>query len=129
MAIFSLVSWWYSAGWLILAKKCGWRLNALVGFFSIPLLLSSLFAPFRQISAGQQVQGPLGMQLRALGDLLFSRFIGAAVRSILIVVGIITIVLVMLLQGIVLLAWPLLPFLPVAGMVLMGMGVIYEPNA
>src|SRR6185503_10611425 len=92
MVIISLFSWWYTTGWLTLIRKVSKRVESVLGFFSVALLLKSLFSPFRQISAGR-VNGPLNVQLQAWGDRLFSRFIGAMVRSFLIVIGLSTVAL------------------------------------
>lgn len=88
-----------------------------VDFFSIDVLIGTLFAPFRQISAGQ-VRGPLGVQLRAFADRLVSRLIGAMVRSFLIIAGSITLVCTLLMGVVLLVGWAILPFVPVAGVVL-----------
>ncbi len=61
--------------------------------------------------------------MRALIDRLFSRLIGAFVRSHLLVVGGVTIALQAVLALVMILAWLLVPFLPVAGIVLMISGV------
>ncbi len=114
MVIISLFSWWYTAGWLTLVQKCGARIQGVVGFFSVPLLLGSLFAPFRQISAGH-VQGSLSVQLQALGDRLFSRVIGAFVRTFLILIGLATVAVLAVLCLLAIIAWPLLPFAPLLG--------------
>ena len=115
MVIFSLFSWWYTTGWLTLLQKCGIRVQAVLKFFSVPILLGSLFAPFRQISAGR-VDGSLSVQFAAWGDRIFSRFIGAIVRSFLILVGLVTVVVFGVLCLVVAITWPFLPFAPVIGL-------------
>ena len=122
MVIFSLFSWWYTTGWLTLMQKCGARLQGVLKFFSVGQLLGSLFAPFRQISAGR-VQGPLNVQLQALGDRIFSRAIGAVVRSMIIVFGLIIAVVAALLCVIFIAVWPLLPLAPFIGLFFSGKGV------
>lgn len=118
MLIAAFFSWWYGVGWLTLGRKVGGRINGALSFFSVTQLATSLFAPFRQISAGR-VQGPLGVQMRAWGDRQFSRIIGAIVRLLLIFVGLISAGLYAVFGGIMLVFWPVLPALPVVGMVLM----------
>lgn len=119
MVVFSLFSWWYTTGWLTLIRKGGARIGAVLSFFSVPLLITSLFAPFRQISAGR-VQGPLAVQLQAWGDRLFSRFIGAIIRSFLILLGLVTVVVVGAVVLVVVVAWPLLPVAPLVGLIMAG---------
>lgn len=117
MLLTTFFSWWYGVGWLSLGRKVGGRVNGVLKFFSVGQLATSLFAPFRQISAGS-VQGPLGVQLRAWGDRQFSRVIGAVVRLLLIACGLAGALLYGLFGIIMMVLWPLLPALPVAGLVL-----------
>jgi len=122
MVIFSLFSWWYTTGWLTLVQKCGGRLQGTLKFFSVGQLLGSLFAPFRQISAGR-VQGPLAVQMRALGDRIFSRVIGAVVRLMIIVLGLLVVAVLTIVCVASIVAWPLLPLAPFIGLLFAGKGV------
>lgn len=121
MILFGLLSWWYTIGWLTVMRKCGARVQAVLRFFSVPLLIGSLFAPFRQISAGR-VQGPLGVQLKAWGDRLFSRIIGAVVRTMLILTGLIIVAVMIVIALVILAVWPLVPIAPVIGLLFIGSG-------
>lgn len=121
MVIFSLFSWWYTTGWLTLMQKCGGRLQSTLKFFSVGQLMGSLFAPFRQISAGR-VQGPLAVQMRALGDRIFSRVIGAVVRLMIIVLGLIVVAVLAIVCVAFIAAWPLLPLAPFIGLLFSGKG-------
>ena len=79
--------------------------------FSLGLLLKTLFAPWRQISAGQ-VRGPIGVQIRAFFDRLFLRIIGGFIRTVTLIVGLIALC-VMLLVGLMrIVVWPLVPIMP-----------------
>ena len=122
LLVTELFMWWYTAGLRQRLKKISVRLDGTIDYFSMDLLLKTLFAPFRQISAGK-VDGSLEVKMRALIDRLFSRLIGAFVRSLLLVVGGVTIALQAVLALVMILAWLLVPFLPVAGIVLMISGV------
>ena len=124
MLLVSLFGWWYGVGWLTLARRVGSSSQRVLQFFSVSELAGSLFAPFRQISAGR-VDGPLDAQLRAFGDRLLSRFIGAFVRSLLIITGLLVALLAGAFGVIAMVAWPFLPVLPFigAGLMLAGFAV------
>jgi hypothetical protein len=122
MLLPTFFSWWYGEGWLSLGRKVSGRVTGVLKFFSVGQLATSLFAPFRQISAGR-VQGPLGMQLRAWGDKQFSRVIGAVVRLLLIFCGLIGAFLYGVLGIIMMVLWPLLPAIPAVGLMLAVTGV------
>ena len=119
----SFLSWWYGEGWLIQINEVKNRLSRVNDRYSISLLLSTLFSPFRQISAGS-VRGPLGVQLRAWLDRLVSRFIGAGIRSVLIFIGIVAAFLEVLVGVLRLALWPLMPVMPVVGFVAMTVGTL-----
>ncbi len=117
--LIGLFSWWYTTGWLTLIRKMGIRIAGVLSFFSVGELAGSLFAPFRQISAGS-VQGSLNVKFHAWLDQLFSRAIGAVVRLLLIFAGLIIAMAMAVLAVIVIVIWPLLPVLPLVGF---GLGV------
>lgn len=112
MLIVGLFSWWYGAGWLQRVIAVRDRFLSLYDYFSIDLLIRSLFSPFRQISAGQ-VQGPIGVQIRAFFDRLISRVIGAIVRLIIMTIGIVALILQLIVGLVQVLVWPLIPVLPI----------------
>lgn len=114
--------WWYGLGWVRLMHGVGVRIQGVLQFFSVGLLLGSLFAPYRQISAGR-VRGNLQAELQALGDRLFSRLIGAVIRLMLILTGLATALLVALFGLVVIAVWPVLPVAPLVGVFLMQAGV------
>ncbi len=122
LLVTELLKWWYTAGLRQRLQKISVRLDGTIDYFSMDLLLKTLFAPFRQISAGK-VDGSLEVKLRALIDKLFSRLIGAFVRLLLLVVGGVTIMLQAVSALVVIVLWLLVPFLPVAGIVLTVIGV------
>lgn len=121
MVLGDILVWWYSAGLRQQAKGAGERLDGILDYFSIGLLLGTLFAPFRQISAGG-VDGPLEERLRGVFDQLISRAVGAVARLIIMGIGVVTLLFSVLLAGIWLLVWTLLPLLPIIGIVLFLIG-------
>lgn len=123
MLIVGLLSWWYGAGWwqrIVAVKE---RIAGLYDYFSIDLLLKTLFAPFRQISAGG-VRGPLSVQLQAWFDRLISRIIGAVVRIGVIVIGSLALLLGAFVGLMMIIIWPLIPLMPIICIVLAMMGWI-----
>ena len=122
LLVTEMLRWWYTAGLHQRLQKISLRLDGTIDYFSMDLLLKTLFAPFRQISAGS-VDGPLEVKLRALVDKLFSRLIGAFIRLLLLVIGCITIAIQVVLALLVLLLWVLVPLLPIGGLLLTVMGV------
>lgn len=121
MVIWGVLTWWYREGWLQCIKRVEARLDATLDYFSFGLLVSTFFAPFRQISAGG-VNGPLEVQARAFLDRLVSRLIGAAVRSIMIVVGSVAILMNVIVGIIFVIGWGLVPILPFIGLGLFILG-------
>ncbi len=111
MFIVGMFSWWYGAGWERCIGSVKNGLLSIYDYFSLDLLLRTLFAPFRQISAGQ-VRGPIGVQMRALLDNLISRTIGAMVRTIVIMLGSLTLLFACVIGAIRIVLWPFIPALP-----------------
>lgn len=121
MFLVGILSWWYGDGWKQRAGLIRERLARALDFFSISLLLQTLFSPFRQISAGK-MSGPVGVQIQAFFDRLISRLIGAMVRTFMIVAGIVVIALHVAWGLVVLIGWALVPLLPVVGILMFSIG-------
>lgn len=124
MLAIALFSWWYTTAWKDLGGRIGRRIDRALDFFSVGLLMRTLFDPFRQIAAGK-VRGSIDAQFRAWTDRTFSRFVGAAVRSLFIIIGTIVVFLVGIIGLVQLILWPLIPLLPLVGILgaVMGWGV------
>lgn len=117
MFIVGILSWWYGAGWKQRVVMLREQLAATLDYFSIGLLARTLFSPFRQISA-EKIDGSLEARMRAFADRLISRCIGAIVRSVVIIVGIVTITLYVVIGTLTLIVWALTPLLPFGGIAL-----------
>lgn len=117
MFIVGILSWWYGPGWRERISIMREHVGSIMDYFSIGLLLKTLFSPFRQISAGK-VSGPLAVQMRALADRLISRIIGGMIRSVMVIVGICAIIITTILGCITLVLWAFIPLLPIIGVVL-----------
>ena len=121
MLLVSLFQWWYGDGLRQRVRIISGQLEGTLDYFSIELLLKTLFMPFRQISA-ESVSGALDAKLRAFADKMISRIVGAMVRIVIMIAGIIAITLQVILGIVILIGWALVPIFPVVGIVLMIMG-------
>ena len=121
MFLVGIISWWYSAGWMGQLRRMFAQLTVTAGYFSIGQLFATLFAPFRQISAGR-VNGSMAVQFRAFFDQTISRVIGALVRLVTILAGIILLMAQLVIDVAIALTWLVLPALPIAGLILYVVG-------
>ncbi len=80
-------------------------------YFSLPVLVLTLFSPWRRYSWSYRGGFSIGGYLEALASNLFSRVIGAAMRVPIIAAGIIAAFLAFCVGAIVLAAWFLLPLI------------------
>lgn len=116
MFLVGILSWWYGKGWLSRIQIVSDHLKTSVDFFSVGLLIKTLFSPYKQISAGS-VDGFIGDRIRAFFDRLLSRVIGSIVRTFVIIFGLIVMLLQSIYGLIVLVFWLLIPFLPAIGLI------------
>lgn len=98
-------------------KGLGRKLGNAMDFFSLGLLLKTLFEPFKQISGGT-VEGSPDARFQAFLDRLFSRVIGAVVRIGLLFVGVLIVALELVAGVALIVAWPIIPLLPIIGLAL-----------
>ena len=77
-----------------------------------------MFAPFKQISAASSTDGNFQVKLQAWFDKQFSRVVGAIVRIVLILTGTMWMLVQVVVDILILLSWPLLPILPIIGLIL-----------
>lgn len=116
-----ILSWWYGAGWKQRFSMLKERLATTADYFSIDLLIKTLFAPYRQISAGQ-TRGSIQVQLQAFFDRLLSRIIGAIVRLFMIVIGSVSLLVYLLIGLFLVILWGIVPLLPIVGALLFALG-------
>lgn len=124
MFLVGLISWWYGRGWTQQWAHTVARFKATLDFFSVGQLMSTLFEPFRQISASPGGDGSFGAAMRGFVDKLISRLIGAFLRFFTILFGLIVMLFQAVLMGIVLIVWWVIPLLPVVGLILYAIGWI-----
>ena len=125
MAITEMFFWWYSQGWQVFIAKIRTWLSGVTDFFSMESLIRTLFKPYRQISA-ESATGATSLDLKfhMFIDRLVSRLIGFISRLTLLVVGTAIIILGGLLSLILIILWPIIPLLPIVGVILSIAGVI-----
>jgi hypothetical protein len=107
LMFFELFKWWYGSGWLEAWHSVPRSVKKVGLEFSIPVLLSNLFAPWKQIVAlsGKSIDE----KFRAGLDNIISRSIGFFVRFLTLVAAAVVISLSTVFSLAVALAWPLLP--------------------
>lgn len=105
MFVILLLSWWYGRGWFWLAGLISKNLKEINEAFSVGILLKTLFSPWKQI------QSPTSFKnfIQASVDNLVSRFVGAAVRSLMLLGAFLSSAFVAVAGIAALIIWPLLP--------------------
>ena len=125
MAITEMFLWWYSSGWKVFVDKLKAALSSITDFFSMGSLVRTLFKPYRQISAETARDGAsLDIKFHMFLDRLISRIVGFFSRLTLLLVGIIIIIFGGIISFILVILWPIIPLLPIVGIVLTAMGVV-----
>ena len=89
-----------------------------LNYFSLLALLNSFFAPWRRYRWSYPRSFDVGEFFSTLVSNFFSRLIGAIVRTILIVIGIIFQIFVILIGLVVFLFWIFVPFIIIIGFLL-----------
>jgi hypothetical protein len=107
MVMLQLFSWWFGQGWQQVAKNSWTRLVRVSHIFSVPILLRTLWAPWRRIVTYPGAS--IDAKLRALGDNLVSRAIGFTVRILVLVAAGLVLVLTATAGAIAVILWPLVP--------------------
>ncbi len=109
MLLVAFIQWWYGPGWRDAGARLASRLRQTVLTFSVPILLSTMFAPWRRIITypGASLQD----HMRAVLDNLISRVVGFMVRLFALIAAVALLVIYTVLGGLFLIAWPILPLL------------------
>ncbi len=100
-------SWWYTTGWIQFSKSTKNRIIEVWNIFSIPILLRTMFSPWKRIQTnpGKSLQS----HMQALLDNIISRFVGFSIRLLTIIAGLFCIVLISIISMLTVIAWPLIP--------------------
>ncbi|WP_129734746.1 hypothetical protein [Candidatus Nanosyncoccus alces] len=124
MAITEMFFWWYSRGWRIFITKAHAFLSSVTDFFSMDSLIRTLFKPYRQISAASASStASLDIKFHMFIDRLVSRFIGFISRLVLLLAGTFIIIIGSVFSLIFIILWPLIPLLPIVGIILSTTGL------
>lgn len=107
--VLELFSWWYGKGWGIVAQNMQRRLERTAHLFSLPILVRTLFAPWRRILTypGED----LAARFRAIADNTVSRAVGFVVRLAVLFAALLILLIVFVTALFELIAWPLIPLL------------------
>ncbi len=126
MAVAEIFLWWYASGWRSFIQKNLNAVSSITDFFSMDSLVRTLFKPYRQISAeNANTNSSLDLKFHMFLDRLVSRFVGFCSRLILLLAGSIVIIVGGIFCVILVILWPFIPLLPIAGIVLTIMGVTF----
>ena len=109
MAILSLFGWWYSQGFKSAVIHAGERISKTFQLFAIPILLRTLFAPWRRIVTAPGAG--LDAHIRAAIDNMVSRVIGFLVRILVLVAAVLLLFLASIASLLEILSWPLIPII------------------
>jgi hypothetical protein len=107
--IIELLRWWYGPGWVLAWRRIGVRNRNVSHAFSAPILLQTLFSPWKRIvSTGAK---GIDQQFRAAMDNLVSRTIGFFVRLMVLIAAAVMLTGTFLLSLAIVLVWPFVPLL------------------
>ncbi len=109
MLLVAFVQWWYGPGWRDAANRLSSRIRDTYLMFSVPMLLPTMFAPWRRIISypGRGIEA----KLRAALDNLISRVVGFMVRLMALLAAITIMGLYAIIGGTLLILWPVIPVL------------------
>lgn len=124
MLFVDFMSWWYADGFKDFLKRLGLQLAKITDFFSVGLLVKTLFTPFRLIDSYSSGGQSLDDKVRAGIDKIIARLIGGLIRSTVLVFAIIVIFTTIVIDLIKIILWLSAPSLPIIGAALLATGVV-----
>lgn len=119
MLVVAFLQWWYGPGWHDAAGRLMTKLEETYLNFSMPILLRTMFAPWRRIITPPG--GSLEQRGRALVDNAVSRLVGFVVRLMALIAGGVLLAAYVIIGGLIVLLWPIWPVL---GPVLVVVGLL-----
>lgn len=87
-----------------------------INYFSTPLLLKTLFSPWRRYNWGYPRGFDVKLYLETFISNVFSRIMGLICRTVLIIIGVVFQIFVVFAGGIIILLWVFLPLFCVAAL-------------
>ena len=116
--------WWYGPGWLGTIKRVGQRIVGTMRVFSMPILLMTLFSPWKRIV--EQSDGSFEMFIQSMIGNLVSRAVGFTVRLFVIVTSLILTSITTVFGLVVIIIWPILPIVAISSLVMSIFGGIVK---
>lgn len=110
-----MVIWWYSRGWLRVAKRGIERVTQTARLFSLPELISTLFSPWKRIVS--YPGSSLGDKARAVLDNIVSRAVGFFTRMFVLFSAAVLIIVVGVVELLIIIIWPILPLVAVGAII------------
>jgi len=109
MLLVAFVQWWYGPGWRDASDRVLTRIRNTFLTFSVPILLRTMFQPWRRIITypGASLQD----RMRAVLDNVVSRAVGFTVRLFALTAAAVLITIFTVLGGLLLIVWPVAPIL------------------
>jgi hypothetical protein len=107
MLALDLFVWWYGEGWATAAKSIGKMLSGISHTFSVPILVRTLFAPWKRIVTYPGAS--LEAKMHAASDNMVSRAIGFSVRFLVLLTAMVASILALVFGTFYFVAWPLIP--------------------
>jgi len=117
MLALEFFTWWYGQGWLRRWQGLGSQIKKTTQTFSLPILLRTLFEPWRRIIS--YPGAGLSNHFRALIDNLFSRVVGLCVRILVMITAVLILLFIVTIGVALALIWPFIPLI-VVGLVIKG---------
>lgn len=111
MLALELLTWWYGRGWKQIVSNAEQRFVKVSHMFSVPVLLRTLFSPWRRIITYPSAS--LDAKFRAMGDNLVSRAVGFTVRFMVLVTAALFLGVMAVYSLLEILLWPFVPLLSV----------------
>jgi hypothetical protein len=111
MVLLLFFRWWYTAGWLNAFDRIAERIKNIYRDFSLPILIRTLFEPWKQITSYAPQGSSVDLKLRVLFDNFFARIIGFIIRVSVITFSVVIMLFVAIVGLLIALFWPLVPFL------------------